>query len=57
MSASAEACCIDCRWLETRVSFDRDAHYECRKTELPPGAAIAWRAPCAQFEPAPLRRI
>lgn len=44
-------CCVDCRWLQMRIDFDRGSNFFCLKRRLRPGARILWKKPCGDFEP------
>lgn len=45
--------CIECRWCDLRVDFDRGSNYCCLKTGEQLPAAILQRAACRLFEPQP----
>lgn len=41
--------CIECRWIDLRIDFNRGSHYFCVKRRKPLTSAVLHRKVCKEF--------
>ncbi|MBI5208539.1 MAG: hypothetical protein HY927_01035 [Elusimicrobia bacterium] len=45
----AQACCVDCRWCELRISLDAGSNYYCVVLGESLKGDVLWRAACKDY--------